>query len=161
MSIRMIAEDHLRVRSPLIQDFVFTSFVFLTSAYFFLATATEFFLRFPALYPFLLGELARILKCSIQLDHNSWPTAVALNKTLADCNTADVLHPSLYPLLLFLSKMRAPLTSDIALTSTGVQINSLLFIPVLESCCSQKVFQVRVMVSKGIENYFSRKKIQE
>jgi hypothetical protein len=55
------------------------------------------------------------------------------------------LHPGLYPLLLFLSKLRAPLTEE----AVVAERDAARFLPALRKCGAMKVFQVRAMAARG------------
>lgn len=72
---------------------------------------------------------------------------------------SSAVHPSLYPLLLFLSKMRAPLTAEVLPVSEPFgsgrsrDLNPLLFLPMLEKCLEANVYQVRSMAARGCVNY--------
>ena len=126
------------------------------------ATAADFFQRFPSLFLFLLTELGNITGYSIQC-RSAWPDKVISNaSTKASGITEEKekeekedsrgsheggLHPSLYPILLLLSKMRpaAEESPHTVVTDAGVasrQADISLFVPLVESCRgkqSQKV----------------------
>lgn len=78
---------------------------------------------------------------------------------IKDATTGSSVHPSLYPLLLFLSKMRAPLTAEdlppptepIIRDHSTSDLNPLLFLPLLEKCLSASVYQVRSMAARGFD----------
>lgn len=136
------------------------------------ATPEEFFGRFPSLYPFFVVELSDIVQRPLLIDTVSdWPVAVGESK----CRTTSVknqvdgsmaVHPSLYPILLMLSKMKT--TSDSSKESVVVQgsvdsdemacmfgkspsdINISLFVPLVEECCDQQLYHVRVMAAKAL-----------
>ncbi|CAM9271211.1 unnamed protein product, partial [Ectocarpus fasciculatus] len=115
------------------------------------ATAVEFFQRYPSLFPFLLKELASICHFTVEIDTDSRPCG------------PTATHPSLFPILLLLSKFRAPTSSapsapldDVAVVgeptgSGGVE----LFVPLLESCCSNRVYQVREIAARALPSLTS------
>jgi hypothetical protein len=102
-------------------------------------TITEFFQRFPTLYPFLLAELSEIASDVATLEPSTM-------------NTVNI-HPSLYPILLLLSKQKAVLRSESlnnisSATSSNLDVSK--FVPLIESC-SAKLFQsIRSMTAKAL-----------
>eukprot|EP01038_Epipyxis_sp_PR26KG_P010809 gene10809-14510_t len=118
-------------------------------------TAIEFFQRYSFLYPFLLKELAKITNHEIINDEINWPISVTLTATpkISDQN----IHPSLYPILLLISKLKA--TMKIATDETDLdqqntssltpKINLALFSQLIISCKHQRVFQIRTMSAKA------------
>jgi hypothetical protein len=75
------------------------------------ATCVEFFHRFPSLFPFLLDELASITGYTVIADPLGTPVDLKKNESFADIKSAanintNTLHPSLYPILLLISKFR-------------------------------------------------------
>eukprot|EP01034_Spumella_vulgaris_P032821 gene32821-40513_t len=123
------------------------------------ATAVEFFQRFPSLFPFLLQELAKVTSFSV-VSRDEWPVAIAPDNASASViqQGHNEVHPSLYPLLLLLSKLRAAMVSSAPAAvevSGDKQTQTLfadisLFVPLVESCSPQKVQQVRVMAAKAL-----------
>ena len=80
-------------------------------------TAEEFFARYPTLFPFLLKELAHLVGFSVHLDDRSgMPFEISSEKSILDDKTKNLYrsdgkhldaaseHPSVFPLLLLLSK---------------------------------------------------------
>jgi hypothetical protein len=124
------------------------------------ATAAEFFQRFPSLFPFLLQELAKVTSFSV-VSREDWPVGIAPHgdRVSAAQQGHNEVHPSLYPLLLLLSKLRAAMVSSApALVEVGGAkeqsqarfADISLFVPLVESCSPQKVQQVRVMAAKAL-----------
>ena len=119
------------------------------------ATAADFFQRFPSLFHFLLTELGNITGYSIQC-RSAWPDKVISNASIAASGITEEkekedsrgsheggLHPSLYPILLLLSKMRpaAEESPHTVVTDAGVasrQADISLFVPLVESCRGQQ-----------------------
>ena len=115
------------------------------------ATSTsEFFVRHPALFPFLLSELGKIVNFSVTCDVNGWPQSVVATSSEIQRSEA-VINPSLFPLLLLLSKMRAEALSGAASAgedadesaAAAARANIALFVPLVQSCASSTSFQVR------------------
>lgn len=131
------------------------------------ATAADFFQRFPSLFLFLLTELGNITGYSIQC-RSAWPDKVISNASLATSGITEEkekekekgekedsrgsheggLHPSLYPILLLLSKMRpaAEESPHTVVTDAGVasrQADISLFVPLVESCRGQQSQKVQ------------------
>jgi hypothetical protein len=92
-------------------------------------TMHEFFARFPELYPFLREQLE---------------IAVA-------AETKDGLHPSLYPLFLLISRMKARVWVDDLLEGGGEDEQPVfdvsVFIPLVHICSSQRFHKLRVVSS--------------
>lgn len=89
------------------------------------ATVQEFFQRFPSLYPFLLTELAEISGYDVQCVHG-WPVNVValpqlqphgLKAEVATGGHANDQHPSLYPVLLLIAKLRSAVLGNCDSTS--------------------------------------------
>jgi hypothetical protein len=91
-------------------------------------TIAEFFQRFPALEPFLLTAL-----------------------TVAT-DSQDGVHPTLYPLLLLIAKLRVAVLketdADVAEHSKRSSVEGL--VRLVDRCCSQKVQAVRVIAAKAL-----------
>jgi hypothetical protein len=132
------------------------------------ATTLEFFSRFPGLFPFLLSELAAVTGYEVEFK-SSWPHAVRRTASSPPVSTGSGrvakgshqggLHPSLYPILLLLSKLRAAMTGALPLTPKQEQVaetkglceaNVALFIPLIESCRGEEVQQVRFMAARAL-----------
>lgn len=129
-------------------------------------TAFEFFHCFPALFPFFLAELASIVDFEVTFDSHGWPNGVIerdLAQRLQRAQSYDPgTHPSLYPLLLILSKLRAsmvgaaPTREEAGEDREGQSENHhqhadlTLFLPLLASCSGQRVHKVREIAAKAI-----------
>ena len=123
------------------------------------ATPTDYFQRFPALYPFLLTQLASITGAVLQVDDMEWPRNVLISAGLQD-RPNSTSHPSLYPILLMLSKMRTQtlgfavqpggkVKEDVSV-ATAEACDIGLFVPLVQMCASQSLFQVRVIAAKAL-----------
>jgi hypothetical protein len=121
------------------------------------ATAIEFFQRMPTLFPFLLAELASITSHKV-IFNNEWPESIEVdvnkesgNKSILNKVHEGGLNPSLYPLLLLISKLRtsfvASVTSSDFINDRNVDLS--LFIPLILSCSNQKVHYAREMAAKA------------
>lgn len=111
------------------------------------ATGFEFFQRFPSLYFFLLKRLGYITGYIIECK-NGWPVRVIKNELTVSADNhgrgshQGGLHPSLYPILLLLSKMRAAAdTEEIPQLIRPTDIS--LFVKLVESCRGQTSQKVR------------------
>lgn len=123
------------------------------------ATPSDFFQRFPSLFPFLLSELVEIVGADIQFDSKHWPVNVVISRMVS--SPSNSTHPSLYPILLMLSKMRTQMDSTSAdVSAKGDEVSALvsetcdigLFVPVVQMCASQALSQVRVVSSKALSS---------
>ena len=136
-------------------------------------TPEEFFGRFPSLYPFFITELSDIVERPLLMDREyNWPVAVGESRCKLstrcnyDENGATTVHPSLYPILLMLSKMKTTSSvSDGCVIAKGSMsisqlsdkfdgsphaININLFVPLVEECCDQQLYHVREMSAKAL-----------
>jgi hypothetical protein len=132
------------------------------------ATAAEFFQRYPALFPFLLKELASITDFEIESDGARLPVRVTHRGSEKHENDIQTkIHPSLYPILLFLSKMRVLTSADVLPSSDSGFVffrncgserlpkggfNLHFFTQLVESCGANKLQQVREMSAKALSS---------
>jgi hypothetical protein len=147
----------------------------------------------------MLTELARIVGAVIEFDEKGSPCNVMV--TLSSSQQLTETNPSLYPILLMLSKMRSspslsllvsltthrtdtlesvPPTTKLPQQRKGIasasgdddELGSLtpigdencnidLFIPLVQLCASQKLFQVRVMAAKALSSLVPLQKVPE
>eukprot|EP01041_Mallomonas_annulata_P002162 gene2162-4208_t len=149
-------------------------------------TAYEFFHCFPSLFPFLLQELATISGFDVAMDVDGWPVSVTEKSqtqsqttegnTTATATTAaaalDVrLHPSLYPLLLLLSKLRASMLGSTPTSVEGGddkdtvdglhQADISLFLPMVSRCANQRVEQVRGVAARAMASLISLRQVPQ
>lgn len=124
------------------------------------ATPLEFFGRFPDLYPFLLKQLAAATGHQVVIDESSGlPSRVEL---APDAQVSENMHPSLYPLMLLLSRLRGSSLPDFAVgentadeepLAQAAQVasartsNMKLFAPLIRSCASQRFHKIRTVAS--------------
>lgn len=115
-------------------------------------TVSDFFHRYPILFPFLLSELATITSYKVIMN-GAWPLSVEYNPSInAKEHTIrgaqeGGLHPSLYPILLLVAKLRSPLYREDMKVNSDNNID--LFVPLIMSCRSQKFQKVREMAAKA------------
>lgn len=96
-------------------------------------SVVDFFGRFPSLFPFLLRELAFIAP---SLLHDSTPKDI------------ETMHPSLYPILLLLSKLRsAVFRAELRL---GSSIDYTALIPFIQLCSHHRVMKIRQIAAKAL-----------
>nr|XP_017257991.1 PREDICTED: thyroid adenoma-associated protein homolog isoform X2 [Daucus carota subsp. sativus] len=106
-------------------------------------TGLEFFHRYPSLHPFLIGEL----KVATRL----------LSGSSGDLgsNLASVVHPSLWPMLILLSRLKpSPVTSEI-----DDPLDPFLFMPFIRRCSTQSNLRVRVLAAKSLMGLISDDKL--
>ncbi|XP_022739375.1 thyroid adenoma-associated protein homolog isoform X2 [Durio zibethinus] len=107
-------------------------------------TGLEFFHRYPLLHPFLSNEL----KVATEL----------LDDALSgqsESNLAKVVHPSLCPMLILLSRLKP---STIA-SETGDDLDPFLFMPFIRKCSTQSNLRVRVLASRALTGLVSNEKL--
>ncbi|KAL6960752.1 hypothetical protein U1Q18_038515 [Sarracenia purpurea var. burkii] len=107
-------------------------------------TGLEFFHRYPSLHPFLFNELrvATKLLNDMPLQH-------------PESNLAKVVHPSLCPVLILLSRLKP---STIA-SETGDTLDPFLFMPFITRCSIQSNHRVRVLASRALTGLVSNGKL--
>ncbi|KAG8384709.1 hypothetical protein BUALT_Bualt04G0146500 [Buddleja alternifolia] len=108
-------------------------------------TGLEFFHRYPALHSFLFNELK--VATELLLDGSSGQLGSNLKK---------VVHPSLCPMLILLSRLKpSPISSE-----TGDVLDPLLFMPFIRRCSFQSNFKIRVLASAALIGLVSNEKLQ-
>lgn len=107
-------------------------------------TGLEFFHRYPPLHSFLFNEL-KIATESL-LDGSSEHLR---------SNLAKVVHPSLCPILILLSRLKpSPIASE-----AGDPLDPFLFIPFIRKCSVQSNFRIRVLASRALTGLVSNEKL--
>ncbi|XWS44293.1 hypothetical protein CRYUN_Cryun15aG0032500 [Craigia yunnanensis] len=107
-------------------------------------TGLEFFHRYPLLHRFLSNEL----KVATEL------LGDALSGQ-SESNLAKVVHPSLCPMLILLSRLKP---STIA-SDTGDDLDPFLFMPFIRKCSTQSDLRVRVLASRALTGLVSNEKL--
>ncbi|XP_010552926.1 PREDICTED: thyroid adenoma-associated protein homolog isoform X2 [Tarenaya hassleriana] len=102
----------------------------------------EFFHRYPLLHPFIYNEL----KAATDMLDTSGPS---------DLNLKNLVHPSLCPVLILLSRLKP---SAIA-SETGDDLDPLLFMPFIKKCSTQCNLRVRVLASQALTGLVSNEKL--
>lgn len=138
------------------------------------ATPLEFFGRFPDLYPFLLNQLAAATGHRVVVEEATGQPSGT--EVASGGHDLEVMHPSLYPLMLLLSRLRnsslpdfavgenladeEPLAQSAQLASTR-QPNMKLFAPLIRSCASQRFHKIRTVASWALAAITPLEDIQE
>ncbi|GMH05126.1 hypothetical protein Nepgr_006966 [Nepenthes gracilis] len=105
-------------------------------------TGLEFFHRYPTLHSFLFNEL----KVATEL----------LGDEKSELNLASVVHPSLCPVLILLSRLKpSPIASE-----AGDDLDPFLFMPFIQRCSTQSNLQIRVLASRALTGLVSYEKLQ-
>ncbi|CAH8388771.1 unnamed protein product [Eruca vesicaria subsp. sativa] len=106
-------------------------------------TGVEFFHRYPLLHPFIYGEL----KAATDMLDTSGPS---------DSNLANHVHPSLWPILILLSRLKpSPIASE-----SGDDLDPFVFMPFIMKCSTQSNLRVRVLASRALVGLVSNEKLQ-
>ncbi|XP_010516074.1 PREDICTED: thyroid adenoma-associated protein homolog isoform X2 [Camelina sativa] len=106
-------------------------------------TGLEFFHRYPLLHPFIYSEL----KTATDLLDTSGPS---------DSNLVNLVHPSLWPILILLSRLKpSPIASE-----TGDDLDPFVFMPFIMKCSTQRNLRVRVLASRALVGLVSNEKLQ-
>ncbi|CAN4093737.1 unnamed protein product [Withania somnifera] len=107
-------------------------------------TGLEFFHRYPPLHSFLFNEL-KIATESL-LDGSSEHIRSSL---------AKVVHPSLCPVLILLSRLKpSPIASE-----AGDPLDPFLFMPFIRKCSVQSNFRIRLLASRALTGLVSNEKL--
>ncbi|KAL8475665.1 hypothetical protein ACS0TY_028361 [Phlomoides rotata] len=105
-------------------------------------TGLEFFHRYPKSHSFLLNEL----KVATEL----------LPEGSSGSNLENVVHPSLCPILILLSRLKpSPISSE-----AGDTLDPFLFMPPIRRCSLQSNFRIRVLASGALTGLVSNEKLQ-
>ncbi|XP_038903869.1 thyroid adenoma-associated protein homolog [Benincasa hispida] len=107
-------------------------------------TGLEFFHRYPALHRFLLEEL--------EVATESLDDGYSGNSKF---NLANVVHPSLCPMLILLSRLRP---STIA-SEAGDDLDPFLFMPFIRKCSSQSNLRIRILASRALTGLVSNENL--
>ncbi|KAK9090712.1 hypothetical protein Sjap_023889 [Stephania japonica] len=106
-------------------------------------TAVEFFHRYPSTHSFMYHEL----KIATEF--------LGDGKKDLGSNLAMVVHPSLCPVLILLSRLKpSPINSD---AEDG--LDPFLFMPLIRLCSMQNNFRVRVLASRALSGLVSNEKL--
>lgn len=106
-------------------------------------TGLEFFHRYPLLHPFIYGEL----KAATDMLDTSGPS---------DSNLANHVHPSLWPILILLSRLKpSPIASE-----SGDDLDPFVFMRFIMKCSTQSNLRVRVLASRALVGLVSNEKLQ-
>ncbi|KAI3983440.1 hypothetical protein MKX01_038860 [Papaver californicum] len=107
-------------------------------------TALEFFHRYPALHPFLFNELkvATELLEDESSDHSKF-------------NMGKVVHPSLCPILILLSRLKPSAVS----CEAEDYLDPFLFMQFIRRCSTQSNLKVRVFPSRALTGLVSNEKL--
>ncbi|GAB2223343.1 hypothetical protein Droror1_Dr00017484 [Drosera rotundifolia] len=106
-------------------------------------TGLEFFHRYPTLHSFIFSELklATELLCS----------------ETSGSNLASVVHPSLCPVLILLSRLKpSPIAGE-----AGDHLDPFLFMPFIMKCSTQSNLRLRVLASRASTGLISNERLQE
>ncbi|OIW12445.1 hypothetical protein TanjilG_04194 [Lupinus angustifolius] len=107
-------------------------------------TGLEFFHRYPSLHSFLFNELEVATKFL-------GPESSGDLESIQGNN----LHPSLYPILILLSRLKP---SSIA-GEAGDELDPFLFMPWIRRCSTQSNLRVRVLASRALTSLVSNEKL--
>ncbi|XP_015573647.2 thyroid adenoma-associated protein homolog isoform X1 [Ricinus communis] len=107
-------------------------------------TGLEFFHRYPTLHAFFYNELK--VATDMLMDATSGHS---------ESNLAKVVHPSLCPMLILLSRLKP---STIA-SESGDDLDPFLFMPFIRRCSTQSNLRIRVLASKALMGLVSNEKL--
>ncbi|GAA0169120.1 scaffold/adaptor protein [Lithospermum erythrorhizon] len=107
-------------------------------------TGLEFFHRYPLLHTFLLSEL----RIATEMLTNG-------SSEHLGANLKNVVHPSLCPMLILLSRLKP---SAIA-SNAGDSLDPALFMPFIRSCSIQSNYKIRVLASRALTGLVSNEKL--
>ncbi|PIA57440.1 hypothetical protein AQUCO_00600279v1 [Aquilegia coerulea] len=107
-------------------------------------TSVEFFHRYPTLHPFLFHEL----KIATELLGDG-------SSSHLEANISKVVHPSLCPVLILLSRLKPSMIS----CDTEDPLDPFLFMPFIRRCSTQSNLRVRVLASRALLGLVSNEKL--
>lgn len=108
-------------------------------------TGLEFFHRYPPLHSFLLSEL-KIATESLGDGYSQ----------CSESNMGKVVHPSLCPVLIILSRLKPSTISS----ETEDALDPFVFMPFIKKCATQSNLRVRVLASRALTSLISNEKLQ-
>ncbi|XP_068637861.1 uncharacterized protein [Aristolochia californica] len=108
-------------------------------------TGLEFFHRYPTLHPFMFKEL-QIATEFLGDEHSQH----------LEFNIPKVVHPSLCPILILLSRLKPSIIS----VETEDSLDPFLLVPFISKCATQSNFRVRVLASRALTGLVSNEKLQ-
>ncbi|XP_057980177.1 uncharacterized protein LOC131165981 isoform X2 [Malania oleifera] len=107
-------------------------------------TGLEYFHRYPSLHPFLFNELRAATEF---LGDGSSENSVS--------NLASVVHPSLCPILILLSRLKPSTMASEA----GDSLDPFLYMPFIRRCSTQSNLRVRILASRALTGLVSNEKL--
>ncbi|KAG9451271.1 hypothetical protein H6P81_011236 [Aristolochia fimbriata] len=107
-------------------------------------TGLEFFHRYPALHPFMFKEL----KIATEFLGDEYFHHL-------EFNIPKVVHPSLCPILILLSRLKPALISG----ETEDSLDPFLLVPFIRKCATQSNLRVRVLASRSLTGLVSNEKL--
>ena len=153
-------------------------------------TAVDFFTVFPSLHPFLLEQLvaatggvgvgvgvgeapvaasgaqqqALLLEAQHAAALKAKKESAVVNDGSDPADWSSDMHPSLYPVLLLLSRLiPSPSTDDDAAASSSqpsAQLDTHAFLPLIQQCSSHPYYQARFMSAKAVVSLVSVGKLR-
>ncbi|XP_057521635.1 uncharacterized protein LOC130801775 [Amaranthus tricolor] len=104
-------------------------------------TSLEFFHRYPLLHSFVFSEL----KIATEL----------LQGGQSNSHLATIVHPSLCPVLILLSRLKpSPIASE-----AGDCLDPFLFMPFIQRCSTQRNMRIRMLASRALTGLVSNEKL--
>ncbi|KAL4197784.1 hypothetical protein AMTRI_Chr04g189990 [Amborella trichopoda] len=107
-------------------------------------TGLEFFHRYPSLHPFLYEEL----KVATEMLGDG-------NSQKSESSIAKIVHPSLCPILILLSRLKPSTISS----ESAHSLDPFLFLPFVRLCATQSSLKVRLLASKALTGLVSNEKL--
>ncbi|KAH6791145.1 thyroid adenoma-associated-like protein [Perilla frutescens var. frutescens] len=108
-------------------------------------TGLEFFHRYPTLHSFLLTELKVATESLLEGSSDDLGS-----------NLKNVVHPSLCPMLILLSRLKPSLISS----ETGDTLEPFLFMPFIRRCSFQNNLRIRVLAARASTGLVANEKLQ-
>ncbi|XP_074268645.1 uncharacterized protein LOC141592008 [Silene latifolia] len=104
-------------------------------------TSLEFFHRYPSLHSFVFNEL-------------EVATELLFNEK-SKSTLASIVHPSLCPVLILLSRLRpSPIASEL-----GDQLDPFVFMPFIQKCSTESDMRIRKLASRALMGLVSNEKL--